>query len=147
MDAQSVFDQGYLQRLHHDQPMYYCEHDVKSIGNTCTECAQLARERISILHSRTEKALLLVYFPMKLLTAWTTVASQVTPGALLELKLPVKMNTGVVSTFDHKLFLINYISSLRQRSTLRDILIDTVNCLSIQDFLQRRVHRPIVVNN
>ena len=102
---------------------------------------------ISILHSRTEKALLLVYFPVKLLTAWTTVTSQFTPGALLELKLPVKLNTGVMSTFDHKLFLINYISFLRQRSTLRDILKDTINCLSIQDFLQHRVHRPIVVYN
>ena len=46
MDAKAVFDQGYLQRLHHDQPIYLCEHDVMSIGNTCTQCAQLARERI-----------------------------------------------------------------------------------------------------
>ena len=46
IEPKAVFDQGYLQRLHHDQPMYHCEHDVKSIGNTCTECAQLARERI-----------------------------------------------------------------------------------------------------
>ena len=34
MDAKAVFDQGYLQRLHHDQPMSLCEHDVMSIGNT-----------------------------------------------------------------------------------------------------------------
>ena len=46
MDAKAVYDQGYLQRLHHDQPMYLCEHNVQSIGNTCTQCAQLARERI-----------------------------------------------------------------------------------------------------
>ena len=46
MDAKAVFDQGYLQRLHHDQPMYSCEHVVMSIGNSCTDCAQLARERI-----------------------------------------------------------------------------------------------------
>ena len=46
MDAKAVFDQGYLQRLHHDQPKYHCEHNVKSMGNTCTQCAQLARERI-----------------------------------------------------------------------------------------------------
>ncbi|XP_023325202.1 uncharacterized protein LOC111698946 isoform X2 [Eurytemora carolleeae] len=46
MDAKAVFDQGYLQRLYHDQPMYLCEHDVQSIGNTCTQCALLARERI-----------------------------------------------------------------------------------------------------
>ena len=36
MDTKAVFDQGYLQRLYHDQPMYHCEHDVQSIGNTCT---------------------------------------------------------------------------------------------------------------
>ena len=46
MDAKAVFDQGYLQRLHHDQPIYRCEHNVRSIGNTCTLCAQQARERI-----------------------------------------------------------------------------------------------------
>ena len=46
MDAKAVFDQGYLQRLHHNQPMYHCEHDVQSIGNTCTQCDQLALERI-----------------------------------------------------------------------------------------------------
>ena len=46
MDIKAVFDQGYLQRLHHDQPMYDCEHDVQIIGNTCTQCAQLAQERI-----------------------------------------------------------------------------------------------------
>ena len=46
MDAKAVFDQGYLQRLHHDQPMYLCEHNVQSIGNTCTQCALLARERV-----------------------------------------------------------------------------------------------------
>ena len=91
--------------------------------------------------SKEKHTVLLVQFPVKLLTAWTTVS------ALLELKLPVKMNTGVVSTFDHKLFLINYISSLQHRSKFQDILIDTVNHLSIQVFLQRRVHRPIVVNN
>ena len=46
MDAKAVFDQGYLQRLYHDQPIYLCEHDVQSIGNTCTQCDQLALERI-----------------------------------------------------------------------------------------------------
>ena len=125
-----------------------CKEDPESPGTQITGLnLHLIHLYICILHSMTEKAFLLVYFPVKLLTAWTTVASQVTPGALIELKLPVKMNTGVVSTFDHKLFLINYISSLRQRSTLRDILIDTVNHLSFQDFLQRRVHWPIVVYN
>ncbi|XP_023325195.1 uncharacterized protein LOC111698940 isoform X2 [Eurytemora carolleeae] len=46
MDAKAVYDQGYFQRLHHNQPIYYCEHDVANIGNTCTQCAQLAQERI-----------------------------------------------------------------------------------------------------
>ena len=46
MDAKAAFDQGYKQRLHHDQPMYLCEHDVESIGNTCALCYQLAGERI-----------------------------------------------------------------------------------------------------
>ena len=50
MDAKTVFDQGYLQRLHHDQPIYHCEHDVISIGKTCTLCAQQARERILSLY-------------------------------------------------------------------------------------------------
>ena len=46
--------------MHHDHPMYMCEHDVISLGNTCTQCAQLARERIlsvyenSFLFSRDE---------------------------------------------------------------------------------------------
>jgi len=30
MDAKAVFDQGYLQRLYHDQTMYHCEHGVMS---------------------------------------------------------------------------------------------------------------------
>ena len=67
MDAKAVFDQGYLQRLHHDQPMYLCEHGVMSIGNTCTQCAQMARERIlrvyenSFLFSKDESIKGLVY--------------------------------------------------------------------------------------
>ena len=40
---------------------------------------------ICILYSSTEKAFLLVYYPVKLLTA---VASQQTPGVFLEFKLP-----------------------------------------------------------
>ena len=35
MDAKAVFDQGYLQRMHHNQSMYRCELDVQSIGSTC----------------------------------------------------------------------------------------------------------------
>ena len=46
MDAKTVFDQGYLQRLHHEQPMYCCEHGCKSIGNTCPLCAIAAKKRI-----------------------------------------------------------------------------------------------------
>ena len=46
MDARATFDPGYFQRLHHDQPMHLCEHDVSSAGNTCFQCAQLARERV-----------------------------------------------------------------------------------------------------
>jgi len=67
MDAKAVYDQGYLQRLHHDQPMYLCEHDVMSIGNICTPCAQLARERIlsvyenSFLFSKDESVPLKFY--------------------------------------------------------------------------------------
>ena len=39
MDAKALYNQGYLQRLYHDQPMYLCEHGVMSIGNTCSQCA------------------------------------------------------------------------------------------------------------
>ena len=46
MDAEAVFDPGYFQRLHHDQPMCVCPHDFVSDGNSCPECAQLAQERI-----------------------------------------------------------------------------------------------------
>ena len=46
MDTKAVFDPGYFQRLHRDQPLYYCEHGIESAGNICTQCSQLARERI-----------------------------------------------------------------------------------------------------
>ena len=60
MDTKAVFDPGYFQRLHRDQPFYVCEHYLTSAGNTCSLCAQLARERIlsvyenSFLFSRDE---------------------------------------------------------------------------------------------
>ena len=46
MDAKAVYDPGYFQRLHHDQPMHHCEHYFWSAGNSCSQCAQLARDRI-----------------------------------------------------------------------------------------------------
>ena len=50
MDAKAVFDTGYFQRLHPDQLMYNCEHGVQSLGNSCTKCHELARERILSVH-------------------------------------------------------------------------------------------------
>ena len=46
MDAKAIYDKGFFQRLNKDRPLYLCEHDLNTVGNTCTQCAQLARERI-----------------------------------------------------------------------------------------------------
>ena len=46
MDAKAVFDQGYLQRMHHNQSMYRCEHDDDEYWEHLPECAELARDRI-----------------------------------------------------------------------------------------------------
>ena len=46
MDARISFDMKYFSRLDPVQPVYLCEHMVKSVGNACSKCSILAVRRV-----------------------------------------------------------------------------------------------------
>ena len=46
MDVVATSDDAYFERLSMNQPEYLCEHNKISLGNACTECNYLAKQRI-----------------------------------------------------------------------------------------------------